>query len=784
MTRISCRFHCFLIVLALLFSIPSLSSAAIQRKNRLDYNEDLFWYLDEDGLLTISGTGKMKDLGEEQHSPWDYFKVKKVVIEDGVTGIGNRAFADCYYMKSIEIPESVAYIGDYAFYRCYRLETISLPDNLVQIGANPFVFCSSLTEIELSPDHPVLSFSDGMLSCVPEHRLVCMLSASPLLQCTVPEGIQVIGDYAFAYCETLGLLFIPEGVSVIGNHAFSGCEGLTIHDFPQSLLSVGDYAFSGCRLLFSAHFKEGLTSIGSCAFAYCWYLSRIDLPDTLSFLGNHPFDDCRCLSEINISEDHPLLGIKDGILFNKSSMKMIFYLAENPAESFVVPQGIATIGEKAFTTGHSLKTITLPDSVKKIESDAFWNCDVLEEIIFSNGLEVVDEGAFHHLSHLKEAILPEGLVSIGDYAFAGCSELEKVLIPVSVERIGEEIFTNVDTLNLVVFIAEGSLGDQYCRQNSLRSVGIGQEIPDLEVELPREFAALYPGYKGVSILWTKDKEAVYLARTPEGTLVLLCGASHGKDGRKVVESTPLPSGARVVKDDGLVLLDVGSAECNICRYYEDSWGIESVGWGWNAYFFNPKWIGYYGPLARFFGINPWADLTTIDWSTLSDDFDLLLKGLDLSSCAFAYRDDPEGRIPIYVSPDQENEKIADLFVGAPLFILEKGKEWTHVFLGRDVEYQWKLEGWIRTEDLEFREKADPDHYYQMNPWLYSPRDRSITLVTPLGNEEVSGINDGSFETWFPIGEKTVDGREYWLFYETETEQIGFILKEDLCELIG
>ena len=782
MKRFSIRICCLIAALLLLPAVPGLPAAAFGQKSDRCCGNNLTWTLDEEGLLTISGTGEMNSFTEKS-SPWNSFNVKKVILEDGVTSIGSWAFSGCHFMTAIDIPESVTEIGDYAFYRCYRLKSISLPDSIRTVGANPFRACSRLEEIVLSPDHPALSFTDGMLFSKPDCRLVCRAAAAPSDACIVPEGIQVIGDYAFYENKELRSVTIPEGVTCIGVRAFINCDALTAVDFPDGLVSVGDYAFSGCERLSGAWFREGLISIGTGAFHYCWALEEIDLPDTLTSLGNHPFNDCRKLSEFRLGSDHPLLGFADGILYSKPDMKMIFYAAGNPAEHFTVPEGIRIIGEMAFSNVRTLRSVTFPDTVRQIGKESFRNCRNIEELVFSEGLEEICDRAFYDMSGLTEIILPEGVVSIGDEAFAGCSRLEKIWIPESAESIGEGILDGTDTLNLAVYVMPDSAGEQYCRANSLTAVYPGEEIPEPEVELPEVFAEQYPGYKGLGTPERRssgnEPEDVYLAKTPDGEIVLLCGVKHGENGWTIIESAPLPAGSRVVLDDGLRLIDTGSARCTVCRYHDDVWGIWYT--GWRDIYVGPKWIGFYGPPSRHFGIHPWADLTTIDWVRLSGRMQDLLDVLDVSSCAFPCRENPEGRTPIYVSPDPESEKIADLFNGIMLIVTGQEGEWTHVSVGRDGEDVWQLEGWIRTEDLEFREKAKPDHIFRMNPILAARENTAVTLVTPSGSEEIQGFNR-SFENWFPIGEKTEDGQEYWLVYETLTEQTGFVLKEEVYEL--
>jgi len=88
---------------------------------------NLAWELTNDGVLTISGSGKMADYGykENDRSPW-YPKrtnIKKLVIGNSVTSIGQGAFYECKSLTSITIPNSVTSIGGSAFGGCSNLVT-------------------------------------------------------------------------------------------------------------------------------------------------------------------------------------------------------------------------------------------------------------------------------------------------------------------------------------------------------------------------------------------------------------------------------------------------------------------------------------------------------------------------------------------------------------------------------------------------------------------------------------------------------------------------------------
>ena len=171
------------------------------------------------------------------------FSLTGIVIPDSVTDIGNEAFGACSSLTGITIPDSVTSIGDEAFYCCFSLTEITIPDSVISIGVNPFLRCDKLISIIVSPDHPYLQTMDGVLFSKQDHRLVCYPNALPAESYAIPRGVQIIGERAFFYCESLLSITIPDSVTVIGNEAFELCRSLTSVTIPDSVVHIGEYAF-------------------------------------------------------------------------------------------------------------------------------------------------------------------------------------------------------------------------------------------------------------------------------------------------------------------------------------------------------------------------------------------------------------------------------------------------------------------------------------------------------------------------------------------------------------
>lgn len=134
-----------------LFGVFDGMASTLEEIAEGDFGGDLHWSLDDNGTLTISGTGKMTDFGYYE-APWDKdkTKIKTVVIKDGVTSIGTSAFYGYLALTSVTIPEGVTEIGTNAFYGCNALKNISVPASVTSIGASAFEDCSALTGVRLS----------------------------------------------------------------------------------------------------------------------------------------------------------------------------------------------------------------------------------------------------------------------------------------------------------------------------------------------------------------------------------------------------------------------------------------------------------------------------------------------------------------------------------------------------------------------------------------------------------------------------------------------------------
>lgn len=181
-------------------------------------NAGLSWKLTKSGTLTISGKGAMPDYSSDGEQPWKDHNVLKIVIEDGVTKIGDCAFWNTNAL-GVTIPGTVTAIGNHAF------------------------------------------------------------RGSALVGATIPGSVKTIGDSAFRECKNLSSATLSEGLQTIEGNAFRACNLASVI-LPASVTTVGAGAFTSCQNLTYASFSAcgKLKTLGGDVFAQCWSLMDVELP--------------------------------------------------------------------------------------------------------------------------------------------------------------------------------------------------------------------------------------------------------------------------------------------------------------------------------------------------------------------------------------------------------------------------------------------------------------------------------------------------------------------------
>ncbi len=473
----------FYLIMKKIFTLILFSMIALNA-----IHAEITWDLADDGTLTISGTD-MPDYNG--FAPWGskVEKIKKIVINNGVTNIGSYAFDGCTNLTSITIPNSVTSIGSVAFYGCTSLSSITIPNSVTSIGDMAFY---GTKWYDKQPDGLIYA---GLV-------LYKYKGTMPTnTNIVVKQGTNSIGYEAFYNCSGLTSITIPNSVTSIGSYAFYNCSGLTSITIPNSVTSIGGSAFSGCYILadkfvnnsicncnynvIDVEQKDGLL-IKEKEVVRCrpWAVS-VTIPNSVTSIGGAAFSGCSGLISIIVEKNNPKYDSRNdcnAIIETQSNTLIV------GCKNTVIPNSVTSIGGQAFSGCSDLTSITIPNSVTSIGERAFYYCSGLTAITIPNSVTSIGSLAFDNtkwydnqpdglvyaglvlykykgtMPENTKINLKEGIKGIADSAFKGCLGLTSITIPNSVTRIGNSAFyncsgiTSIEIPNSVTSIGEGVLG--------------------------------------------------------------------------------------------------------------------------------------------------------------------------------------------------------------------------------------------------------------------------------------------------------------------------------------
>ena len=226
----------------------------------------------------------------------------------------------------------------------------------------------------------------------------------------VPDTVKYIETFAYYpntayYVSSLTKVTLPEGLETIGDDAFASAPGLSEINLPSTLKSIGERAFMNCNI------------------------DNFTIPAGVEYIGANAFNETymavRKANEVRARGGDPFIVIGG---------ELVKYAGDDTVVT--VPDGVRGIATDAFSPyGGDVTSITLPDSVEYIAEEGFSDLSALATVNFGSGLKEIGDAAFSGCDSLNNVVLPEGLRKIGDTAFSGCSSLDSISFPGTLETL-------------------------------------------------------------------------------------------------------------------------------------------------------------------------------------------------------------------------------------------------------------------------------------------------------------------------------------------------------------
>ena len=363
--------------------------------------DNLTWAF-EDGVLTISGAGPMYDYSDsnDEHAPWYYYSIHTVLIEEGVTSIGEYAFLYSD-VESVSIPNSVTSIGKRAFSSCSNLTSITIPDSVTAIADGTFEDCTKLVSI------------------------------------TIPNSVVSIGRYAFDNCSNLTSIKLPDSVTSIDYGAFSYCDKLQSIILPNSITSIDSFAFGGCTRIWHVFYtgtdaQWSNISIGrdnnylTSATRHCNATGEVLQATECSTCT----EETQLCMQCSICEAVDNTLTWDGHKYVGGYCDYCGRLDDTCGErlTWALVDGTLTISGTGAMDNYNYHS--MPWYSKR---------DQIHTVVIEEGVTSIGNHAFYSCENVESITIPEGVTNIGDYALESCSSLAYIILPSSIRSIGTAV---------------------------------------------------------------------------------------------------------------------------------------------------------------------------------------------------------------------------------------------------------------------------------------------------------------------------------------------------------
>ena len=462
------------------------------------------------------------DISRLDSIPYNAFmgcNIKKVVLSPSLWYVGDGALC-CEGLEEANVPSTLEHLwyGSFSSNSPF-FKNLPVEDHIVYLGK--FALCAK----GINSSTPLI-FKDGTAYIVNNFQIISEKWSDPAAQyitdIVFPSSLKRIGEDAFSanrdcYYMTVKSVAFPEGLEEIGENAFYKLDNLEKVSFPSTLKKIGRSAFEGCGLL-KVVIPEAVTEIERDAFLQCNSLQSAE------FYAKHVYDgdgwhdgimgNCSSLEKVTIGPKVEVIPqsmcsgcrqlIKVDFMNRDASAGKLqineYAFAGCKMEEVVLPEGLDSIGENAFSQCKYLSSLNLPNSLTRIGFDAFYCCTklktltipqnikkicdksnnglgnggpfsgctalesliinseesfewtnqnllALKEVTFGSNVKTINERAFYNMATIKKVNFSEGLETIGSSAFSGCGAITSLSLPTSLKSIGSGAFLGCESLS-------------------------------------------------------------------------------------------------------------------------------------------------------------------------------------------------------------------------------------------------------------------------------------------------------------------------------------------------
>ena len=428
--------------------------------------------------IRVKAVGDGKSREDSDWSPmYDFHKqyetgcVYKLINDNTayeITGAGTangEVTIEDYYLN-----KPVTRIANKAFRKKTSIKKVTFGANVREIGENAFDSCVDLESIV---------FSNGLKSMEKN----AFKSCKKLQSVSFPDSLKVIPEFAFDSCASLRSIDFGKGVEAIGEQAFSKCSELTSLLLPNSLQTIDKYAFWGCSLLENVSFGSGLLQIGENAFFQCSLLTDLQfspesslqtigpyaftetgieilvLPEGLVSIDEYAFSRATALKAVDLPNTLMDLGM------HAFSGTPYFQKQVDDEEDFIyIDDWLVQVSKSLWETISVIDVNTLKPLTAGIAEQVFMGAPKLGRLTLAKSIRVVGASAFAYCESLWK-IATEGLVEIGNYAFYSCPKLQQLSFNEGLKRIGIGAFYNC------INVINNALNPKALLPNSVQSIG-------------------------------------------------------------------------------------------------------------------------------------------------------------------------------------------------------------------------------------------------------------------------------------------------------------------------